>query len=174
MSLPYLKSELPPAAPRKVSGAHGTHRWACRRCALSHPTRGAALACCDHAAVPPEPLPPGHRDHAEIIEQLDARMAELEQQARDRKEAPPSQWPCATCKWQHQIFSHCCAHPLVKGFDQDDPANVDWQLQRCTSFPSSNWPHTGLCGREKALWEPKAPSPPPLTRWQHLLKALFG
>lgn len=164
-------------APRAVTGMGGQPRWACRACGKSHATRARAATCCmDQVLHPPavkggELILPGHRTHEQVVEQLEARMQELEKQAAELKKIPPDPYPCAECKWAD---GHRCVQPLVKGFDPKLEPNVDYQSEKGW-FPSPrNWPNTLLCGREKALWEPNLPPPlPPLTRWQHLIKAIF-
>jgi hypothetical protein len=155
-----------PRAPRQVSAFAGNKRWACRACALTHATRDAAEQCCTETGINSaylaggELLPPGHRTHAQVLTQLEQRMAELEKEAAKRKEAPPSKYPCATCKWLKESGSHHCTQPLIVGFGTSLP-NMDYQLTNGVKLtgPYANWPTVNLCGREKALWEPVAPSP---------------
>lgn len=163
-----------PLAPAPRRSPLRSRSWACRACGKSHDTRARATACCaDQVLHPPaveggELILPGHRTHEEVIEQLEARMQELEQQARALEKAPPSPYPCAECKWRAKWPSNC-EQPLVKGFE-DKAMTMDWYLKN--QIVPRLWESTALCGREKALWEPNLP--PPLTRWQHLLKAIFG
>ena len=119
-----------------------------------------------------ELLPPMHRPHAEVLEMRELRMKEIEQQAAARDQAPPCEFPCAECKWLSGSFR--CCEPLILGFDHDPEPNVDWQLSKGHYPAPNNWPNTQLCGREKHLWRSREEPPPALTRWQHLLKAIFG
>lgn len=162
--------------PRKVRASTDgkLSRWVCRACSVSHATRGLAENCCSHRDPAQtkggELLPKGHRPHELVLEQLEARMQELEAQAKERQEVPPSPYPCAQCKWSSGHDNWLCENPLVKGFENRATA-VDWDLSKGHS--ERIW-DAKLCGREKALWEPNTPPPVELTRWQHLLKALFG
>lgn len=162
-SMPSLRMarrmNLPIDKPRAVTAIGGEKRWACRACARTHAARHGAEQCCAETVDPDwlaggELLPRGHRTQREVLDQLEIRMAELEKEAARRKEAPPSKYPCATCKWRDEVFSHHCTQPLVKGFEKE-VCNVDWQLVNCRGLGKSNWPTAALCGIEKALWEPR-------------------
>lgn len=101
------------------------------------------------------------RTHEQIVADCEARFEELQREKERRDNDPLIQRPCKTCRWSIKTR---CKEPLVKGFDNYTPPNVDWQLKLGTL--SNNWPTVKLCGLEKALWQPV---PKPLTRWQKFM-----
>lgn len=127
--------------------------------------QAAALALSEQQTAKQED-PLRERTQEEIIAQCEARMAQLEREAeqvreRERLAAEAAKAACSKCRWAAP-YSHVCSNPLVKGFDQSEPGNVDW-LSRYGRPSFSSYPNVALCGREKALWEPK------LRWWERLI-----
>lgn len=111
----------------------------------------AAQGKLQNAAYRPKPQATlAQRTPEQIMEQLEARYAEMKREA----ENPKMMFPCKTCRWVYgsENFPRC-TQPLVVGFSREKKSAMD-----------GDWiiPDATLCGPEKALWEPK------LTRWQKL------
>lgn len=93
-----------------------------------------------------------HRTPEEIQAQLEARYAEMEAEAERMAKAALT--ACSACRWGDRGW---CKNPLVIGIKQNASLNADY---------NGKTQHAVLCGREKALWEPK------LTRWQKFIEWL--
>jgi hypothetical protein len=85
------------------------------------------------------------RTPEQITASLEARYAQLRAEAERRKRDPEINMPCTTCRWhQVQYMNELCLEPLTKGFGSG-------HILKSWGSPRPNH----LCGREKALWEPR-------------------
>lgn len=95
------------------------------------------------ASFKPKPLRPVRSDE-EIQRQLDARVEQLEREAKRRR----AQVECRDCRYARGIY---CVNPLVKGFGGP-----------VAQFSTE----ADICGPEKALWRER------LSLWQRILDRL--
>ena len=96
---------------------------------------------------------PEMRTREQIMADLEARYAEMEQEAA----RPERMYPCKTCRWESD-FGTTCSQPLVMGMDALPIKNPPWTQNEESALR--------LCGPEKALWEP---TPVRLTLWQRII-----
>ena len=94
-----------------------------------------------------KPKQPELRTPEQIQEQLEARYAEMVEEAKLKEKAALT--ACSICRWSDGAW---CRNPLVIGIEQKSELIADrGEL------------HAKLCGPEKALFEPKR------TRWQRFV-----
>jgi hypothetical protein len=98
-----------------------------------------------------EPKQPELRTPEQIQEQIEARYAEMEAEAKRKEKAAIT--ACSACRWGYNKW---CLNPLVIGIEQEKTLDVDY----------SNGHDAQLCGPEKALFEPM---PPKRNLWQRFV-----
>ncbi len=106
----------------------------------------------------PENVTPIRKERTpeEIQEQLEARLAELEQEAQ----RPERLYPCASCRWAEKGTRRpYCYQPLITG--------LEGKSARRWAYDALQADYNVLCGPEKALWEPKR------TWWQRILDRII-
>jgi hypothetical protein len=102
------------------------------------------------------------RTPEQINAELEARYAELKDEAARRKVDPKLNFPCHTCRWMtnEDWSAKYCREPLVKGFGFGE---------RLSYFEGDDLP--ALCGPEKALWQKR---PTLAQRIIDCLNSIFG
>jgi hypothetical protein len=98
-----------------------------------------------------KPKQPELRTPEQIQEQLEARYAEMVEEAKRKEKVALT--ACSICRWSKDVW---CRNPLVIGLSER-PLTWHWDNR---GLDGKNT----LCGPEKALWEP-TPS-----RWQRLME----
>lgn len=105
------------------------------------------------------------RTQEQIIAQCEERFAQLKSEHEERKrrdiaegrgEGMPTCKGCRYLSQHHESWFATCSHPLIAGFKEEVFCSTEDGFFRM---------NCGLCGIERALWEPRVPLMRRLVEW---------